>query len=118
MTDGRREISLAGALGVLLEISSLLVLASAVLLLAATTAEAAERPGQARIDLYDAHSNRTGHVEINERTGRVDIFDKSSRRTGSGTLDQSGTLQLFDLRGNRVGAGQVAPGQTRPEGRR
>jgi hypothetical protein len=60
----------------------------------------------------------TGSALIDERSGRVDLYDTKSNRTGYGTIDKNGRIDLFDTEGNRTGSGQVAPGSTRPGGRR
>ena len=41
-----------------------------------------------------------------------------ANRTGYGTIDRSRRIDFFDTKGNRTGSGQVAPGSTRPGGRR
>jgi hypothetical protein len=48
----------------------------------------------------------------------VDLYDTKSNRTSYGTIDKNGRIDLFDTEGNRTGSGQVAPGSTRPGGRR
>ena len=85
----------------------------AVLLLGPVAAD--ERPTQTRIDLYDAHSNQTGHAIIEDPSGRIEFYDRQSRRTGSGTIGPSGRVDLFDRSGKRTGYGQVAPGVPDPD---
>jgi hypothetical protein len=77
-----------------------------------------ERSAETRIDRYDTKSNRTGSAIIDKKGERVDFYDTKSNRTGYGTVDKSGRIDLYDLKGNRTGSGQVAPGSTRPDGRR
>ena len=81
-------------------------------------ARAEQGPAQTRVDLFDTRSNRTGSALIDERSGRVDLYDTKSNRTSYGTIDKNGRIDLFDTEGNRTGSGQVAPGSTRPGGRR
>jgi hypothetical protein len=38
-----------------------------------------------RIDTFDKHSNRTGYITIDPRTGRFDQFDTHGNRLGYGT---------------------------------
>jgi hypothetical protein len=106
MNQGRRGVSLVGALGILLGVAAL---AAPVF---------AEEHDATRMDLFDTRSNRTGSAIVDERTGRVDVYDVRSNRTGSGVVDRGGTLQLFDTKGNRVGSGQITPGTPRSTGGR
>jgi len=64
-----------------------------------------------RIDLFDTHSNRTGYIIVEPKTGRFDTYDTQSKRTGWGTITrEAGDVQVYDKDGNRIGSG-VRPTQ-------
>jgi sugar lactone lactonase YvrE len=67
-----------------------------------------------RIDLFDTHSNRTGYIIVDRKTGRFDTYDTQSKRTGWGTITrESGDVQVYDKDGNRVGSGIVPAQRTK-----
>jgi hypothetical protein len=68
-----------------------------------------------RLDLFDRHGRRTGHVVIDEQQGRIDVYDAKSRRTGYGRTAPDGTVELFDPRGRRQG--EVRAGEPGRRGR-
>lgn len=74
---------------------------------------------QARVDLFDKKSDRTGGVIVNERSGRVDVYDRDAKRVGYGQLDRAtGRVDLYDVQGNRIGNITLTPsGAIRQEGR-
>lgn len=112
-SDGR---TLGGSpLGIALAMLSLLVAiaVAAALLLRVAPAFGEERPGEARIDLFDKSSRRTGAAIVDERSQRIDLYDQHSRRTGYGAINRygDGKVDLYDTKGNRTGV--VSP----PSGR-
>ena len=65
-------------------------------------------PRERRVDLFDRDRTRAGYVVISPH-GRIDVYDRRSNHTGSGRISKDGnTIELFDLRGNRMGNARVA----------
>ncbi len=60
-----------------------------------------------RVDTYDQHGNRTGHVIVDKQTGRVDAYDTSSRHLpGYGKIAPDGRVDVFGKDGRRIGSGR------------
>ena len=81
------------------------------IVLTLTPSPAFAQSDEVRIDTFDKHSNRTGYLTIDRRTGRVDRFDTRGNRLGYGTTTTTpyGTrIDTFTPSGTRTGSGTLS----------
>lgn len=62
----------------------------------------------ARVDLLTPQGERQGHVTVDPGNARIDLYDHLSRRTGYGTI-RGDRIDLYDTRGRRIGSGTMRP---------